>query len=475
MINTTCKQDVNIKNVITENIIRMIFLGTLNRGDFLPSIRNMCARYHVSRNTVVAAYKDLESLGFIQGKERSCYQVLGRSRAATKVLPTEPQPVAYRKISPYKDACTNLTDIANRLLLNEQASFTRHFIKRWCDDFYRTKDPLPEKTLADRENIQLKLNMMRYLKITRGIETAEENMLLMQGQQEALATIAHFGKQLKNKPSIILGDPVSPKIFQLFSCMGYEIIFVPVDKEGLNVAAFPEKNVDFVYVSPSSHFPSGARMSDRNRQLLLTWCQQNDAIIIEDDACFMLGFGQEIIPPLHASYPAPDIIYLYNLNELVVNSVNLSLLMIPDALFPHIRKINSLINSNSSTLNGRMLGSFLGSNYLMKYLATTLQQRQQKYELAVQGLKQLTANPDDWGLIHSGFFSFAMEEDRLPAEMKGSLFYPLALFNQQPRPSDEPPRYIYPLGSLTVNEIEKINQRLLAHSLKRHQDNSVRI
>lgn len=65
-----------IKKQIIDDISQMIFSGILKRGDFLPSIRIMSDRYNVSRGTVLVVYKTLESLGYIQGHERSGYLVI---------------------------------------------------------------------------------------------------------------------------------------------------------------------------------------------------------------------------------------------------------------------------------------------------------------------------------------------------------------------------------------------------------------
>lgn len=66
-----------IKQQMIDDISQMIIISTLKKGDFLPSIRTMGTRYKVSRGTVLLVYKTLESLGYIQGHERSGYLVTG--------------------------------------------------------------------------------------------------------------------------------------------------------------------------------------------------------------------------------------------------------------------------------------------------------------------------------------------------------------------------------------------------------------
>ncbi len=452
-------KEKNIKEQIVENISSMIFNGVLNKGDFLPSIRAMSTRYCISRNTVVVAYKVLESLGYIEGRERSCYIVTGSA--------PQKQPLLYDKTAQQHTSLflnketarpAQKLEMCNRLHLHENAILPRHFIRKWCQDIRYCKEGNRDLSEADIIATDLKMNLKRFIKVARGSELAEENMLVTQGQQEAITVIAQFGKIYKTRPSIIIEDPAPSYIFQLFTCLGYDVYAVRVGREGLDVSAFPSHPVDFIYTTPSNHFPSGARMSEKNRTALLAWSRENAAFIIENDTNSMLGFGQDVIPPLREKYPDDNIIYLSSLSELIGNSTDLGLIVVPHHVYPLIEQIKSLMFSENQTLSNKIVTDFLGSNYFMKYLAKTLETRREKYQLALSGLKQVIACPDHWGMMHSGFFSFTAVPDTIPDE----LFFPLEDFCQKTEPLWDTPRYIYPVGTLSLLEIEKINKQLVA-------------
>lgn len=446
----------NIKEQIVENISKMIFSGVLSKGDFLPSIRTMSEKYGISRSTIIVAYKTLESLGYIEGRERSCYIVVG----TTSCQPQQPsEPPSMHQANTGINLLAKRADICNKLHLYDNAILPRHFIRKWCQDIDYIREGQHKHAHGDISTLRHNLN--RYIKIARGARLAPENMLIVQGLQEAIAIIAHYGKMGKSDPSIIIEDPASPQIFQLFSCLGYKIFPVRVGENGLDVASFPKHDVDFIYTSPANHFPSGAKMSSQNRAALLAWSQTHNAIIIENDSSAMLGFGEQVIPPLQDNYPVNNIIYVSSLSELVGNSANLGLLVLPDLLLPVVNDLRRLISSETHTLSNKMISAFLGSNYFMKYLANTLQVRRTKFDLALTGLKQVITAPDNWGLVHSGFFSFAAPEGALPPEIKESTFFPLEMFCQQADPLWKTPRYIYPIGSLSLHDIEKINKRLI--------------
>ena len=64
---------------------------------------------------------------------------------------------------------------------------------------------------------------------------------------------------------------------------GLEIVPVPVDEAGLDVAALARAGVDAVVVTPAHHFPTGAVMSAERRAALVAWAKDRDALILEDD------------------------------------------------------------------------------------------------------------------------------------------------------------------------------------------------
>lgn len=449
-------KDVNIRRTLVENVISMIFRGMLNNGDYLPSIRNMSERYHISRNSVVSAYKELESLGFIEGRERSCYLVVSRRQIQPEALSDFSASENKKIKTPAGLSEPDLIMLANRIIFNSHASLPAHFMRKYFSETHRDlAGHQPDK------NQRLNHNLARYVKITRGCHIDAENMLVMQSQQEALMLIAHYGKKRSKQPSIVLEDPVSPAVFQLFYSLDYEIIRINVGKEGIDTTSLPERHVDFIYTSPANQFPTGAKMSAANRKRLLQWSLRNDVLVIEDDACFMLGFGENIIPPLYESYPAANVIYLYSLSEFIGNSINLNLLSLPLSLVATFQQLKPLFSSPVPLAMYDIVNRFLESNYLLKYLSTTLKIRHSKFELAISGLRKLSGDIDCWGSMHSGYFSFSCGNALLPEMLKAKNFIPLTLFCHA-SPQWQTHRYIYAVGSLSVNDIKTINKHLVS-------------
>jgi GntR family transcriptional regulator/MocR family aminotransferase len=58
---------------------------------------------------------------------------------------------------------------------------------------------------------------------------------------------------------------------------------IPVDDEGLDVAALRDSGAEAVIVTPAHQFPTGAVLGARRRAALIEWADRGDRLIVEDD------------------------------------------------------------------------------------------------------------------------------------------------------------------------------------------------
>lgn len=69
---------------IKENIKGMVLNGSLNPGDFIPSIRTLAKDLGVNLNTVARAYRELEQEGVIKVERGEGYTVVGINKDEIK-------------------------------------------------------------------------------------------------------------------------------------------------------------------------------------------------------------------------------------------------------------------------------------------------------------------------------------------------------------------------------------------------------
>jgi len=435
-----------VKEEIINDIVSMIINGTLNKGDLLPSIRCMSSQYKVSRGTILVVYKQLESMGYIQGFERSGYRVIkNRTAAPSSMLSQVNCHPQYLSIPPKEETERQL----QRLDQRRTCKLPPHFIKRWASDY---DNFLRSISSFDTSHLQ------RFIKLSRGMAVESDSLLLFPGYQEALTLIALYLQQRK-KMILIIEEPCPSNTRVLFSQLGFEIISVPVDQEGICVAHLPLVMDATLLCMPTLQYPMATRLSAERKAQLYQWAASNNILIIEDDSYAMLGFGHSLSPPLFSRPNNATIIYLTQLIEIVGSSYNVALLVLPPSLIADFNRLNSVLSSTYPPVNFYIIEAFLASSYLMKYLTALLEERQIKSKLAreicLNQLSTLELNHDD----EYGFSCFLARVSEIPIHLINTVLFPITTLSQH-----DPQYFLFPHGLLTQSELERVNASLLQPS-----------
>jgi GntR family transcriptional regulator / MocR family aminotransferase len=109
-----------------------------------------------------------------------------------------------------------------------------------------------------------------HLRSARGVNCTPEQVIITSGAQQALDLAARIF--LSEKDSVLIEDPCYQEARSAFAAVGAKIIPVPVDTEGLNLAAAKQK-AKLIYVTPSHQYPLGVTMSLPRRLALLEWAR----------------------------------------------------------------------------------------------------------------------------------------------------------------------------------------------------------
>ncbi len=427
---------------IINDIISMIIQGNLNEGDFLPSIRIMSLRYHVSRGTILVVYKHLESIGYIQGFERSGYVVLKQTKSPTASSQQVNDPATIDYISsPTPDPLTQLIE-------RKPCRLPMHFVRRWLVNY--------EKNHLQRATLRASSPITRFLKLSRCLEIGENSILLFPGIQEALTLIALFLKQQHDRNIILLEAPCSWEVRELFVQYGFDIIDISTDQQGLKVEELPNVRCATLLCMPTLHFPTATRLSEQRRERLYHWAIKNQAIIIEDDRYAMLSFGKNSPQPLFSTYTDIPIFYLTHLFELVGTTYNLATLLIPKKFVQSLRITHRTMVSTYPPASFEIVEAFLASSYFMKYLTLLIEERQQKAALArkicVERFGFLNLNFID----ESGFCSFTARPKDIPESLIDTLFYPILTLRPDP---DTKLLFLFPYALFSFSELDKVAEQ----------------
>src|SRR5207244_1764358 len=120
--------------------------------------------------------------------------------------------------------------------------------------------------------------------------------------------------------SVAVEDPGYLGARQAFVTHGARLHPVPVDENGIQVAAMPGKQTRLLYVTPSHQFPTGAVLSLPRRFELLAWAERSGAFIIEDDYDSEFRYDARPIPSLQGLAQHENVLYVGTFSKVLFPS-----------------------------------------------------------------------------------------------------------------------------------------------------------
>jgi GntR family transcriptional regulator/MocR family aminotransferase len=281
----------------------------------LPSSRDLAAQLGVSRGVVTDAYAQLVAQGFLETRPRTPPRVV----AGTAAEADAPGDVPRR--APRYDFTSTSPDVT---------LFPRHEWRRALERAIRDA-PAAELDYGDRRgSAALRSALAERLGRTRGVVTKSRRLVVVQGFAQGLdvvcATLIADGKQ-----RLAIEDPGLRDAAMTARQAGLEIVPIPVDADGIDVAALAQAEADAVLVTPAHQFPTGVVLTPERRRALLQWARTRDALVIEDD--YDAEYRHDGPPVGAIQGLAPDhVVYIGSASKTLTPALRLGWLALPQRL-----------------------------------------------------------------------------------------------------------------------------------------------
>jgi GntR family transcriptional regulator / MocR family aminotransferase len=175
---------------------------------------------------------------------------------------------------------------------------------------------------------------------------------------------------LDPKDRVWMEEPGYPGARQAFTTVGAQLIPVPVDHDGMNVAGIIRRGHDAraVYVTPSHQYPMGMTMSATRRMLLLNWAVRVGAWIIEDDYDSEYRFGSRPIASLQGLDTDARVIYIGTFSKVMFPALRLGYVVVPKDLVRAFSAARDAVDIFSSTLYQAVLTDFIRDGHFARHI-----------------------------------------------------------------------------------------------------------
>lgn len=370
----------SLQRQVYEGFRAAILSGTLRPGQRVPSTRVLGSELGISRIPALNAYAQLLAEGYFQSRVGAGTRVspsIANQGALSKSRSFGP---ATRRRGPRRPA----KHVLHRYLIEnapwprgwgafgigqvalDQFPFqvwngliTRHSRNARVKSFHYG-NPFGSKDL--REAIAV------YLRTARDVHCEAEQIMIVCGSQQALQISAQV--LLNEGDPVWMEEPGYRLARSVFTLNGSPIVPVPVDHEGLNVAAGIKRcpKARLALVTPSHQFPLGVTMSASRRLQLLDWAESSGSWILEDDYDSEFRYDTMPISSLEGLDGNSRVLYIGTLSKTLFPSLRLGYVVIPFDLIDHFSAVRVAMDIGPPAFLQGVVADFIREGHFSRHI-----------------------------------------------------------------------------------------------------------
>jgi GntR family transcriptional regulator/MocR family aminotransferase len=339
-----------------------ILSGVLPAGEQLPSKRKLAEHLRISVITVEGAYQQLEAEGYVYTLPKRGFFV---SRVEQPSAAGHPVPLPPPEQPPdwVLDLKSNRVD-TSRFPVATWARLTRQVLSENREALLQ---PVPHQGLS-----ALRQALADDLRAYKGMAVSPQQIVVGAGAEYLyllLAQLLDSGRLPGQGAVFAVEDPGYPKIRQVYRQCRVECRPVPLDEQGLCIAALEHSGATAVHLSPSHHYPTGLVTPISRRQELLRWAERSGGIIIEDDYDSEFRFAGRPIPTLQSIDDGGRVIYMNTFSQTISPSMRMGFMVLPPRLLEQYRQKLGFYACTVPALDQHVLARFLTGGHYEQHLA----------------------------------------------------------------------------------------------------------
>lgn len=430
------KVDRALHRQLYHAMLHGILEGRLKPGSRLPSTRALAHALNFSRNTIAAGYDQLAAEGYVEGRA-------GSGTYVTRTLPERsprgdrvkvPPPVAATPLMLPRRAVAFAAVPAAFKQAQQVRPFRMNFpavdafpVGLWArmiGRLLRRTGGISGRLLLGEGDaaghLPLRAAIAEYLGVARGVRCTPDQIVIVAGAQQAIDIAVRI--LLDPGDTAWVEDPSYPGARAALLAAGAELVPVPVDEEGIDVAAGVAAcpRARLVIVCPSKQFPLGVTMSLARRVQILDWTARANAWIVEDDYDSEYRFTGRPLAALQGLDRSGRVIYVGTFSKVMFPSLRLGYLVVPPPLIDIFAGARAVAGRHSSVLEQALVAAFMTEGHFGRHIRRMrrlyMKRQQALIDAARRHLRGLIAiDPAEAGLQVIGWLPEGVDDQAVAA------------------------------------------------------------
>ncbi len=379
---------------IARSIARDVRRGRLSSGTRLPGSRQLAQSLGVHRNTVIAAYEELEREGYVETRAaRGTFVADSVPNLPARRFqgPTRPTPLTLAlapELPPERSTRTPSNTLPLLGGLSDLRFLPRATLARAYRSALRDKVDLTDygEPLGDA---RLLAALTRLLAERRGVRAADGELLVTRGAQMALYLAA---RALVHPGAVIAVEALGYRpAWESFRLAGAEIVPIPVDRSGLVVeklaALTQSRRVAAVYLTPHHQYPTTVTLSAPRRLSLLRLAIEQRMAILEDDYDHEMQFVGRPVLPLASADEARVVVYIGTLSKVLAPGLRIGYVAAQAPVIDAMRRLRLYFDRQGDHTVERAVAYLIEDGELEAHIRRTRRAYADRRELLMHELR----------------------------------------------------------------------------------------
>lgn len=359
----------NLNKRLYQALRLAILDASISPGSRLPASRDLAVQLGISRNTVLAAYEQLQAEGYLQTMAGSGTFVnadLPEDGLIAEFVPATRSPISkLGQLSIRGSQLLGRTGVAPHQWgafmpgVPDVTRFPHDIWRKLQNRLNRKLDPRYLSYSRHGGGLALQQALTDYLRVARSVNCTPDQILITAGSHEAIDLLA---KVLCDQGDCAwIEEPGYWGIRNILSINGVEMRPIPVDENGMDAPDVLENEPPpkLICVTPSHQYPLGSVMSLARRQRLLALAEQHGSWIIEDDYDSEFRYSGSPIPALQGLQFDAPVIYIGTFSKTLFPGMRVSYVVLPRGLAAKLKIAHSELYRGGNGLTQLTLAEFI--------------------------------------------------------------------------------------------------------------------